>query len=433
MATRFPSHQLSSGLYVSGRPEQPAKERPPTMSSRAVPYTGGDVKKSGELGKMFDIPGVGSGSGSNSGSGPVPGHPPVLKPTRLSNSSQQTSGSVRSGPNSGPVKKTSGSGPMAVLQPTGLITSGPLGSSAGRRPGQPDPTGQSGKVVYGPAVTSLTEERRFGFKVSKVAMWAFLVMVLMGLVVGVFLMVAVKKALILVMVVAVFVPVVIIFLWNLAWRKRGLLRFLREYPSSELREPIDGQYVKVTGVVTCGSIPLESPFQKVPRCVYVSAELYEYRGWGGKLANPQHHFFTWGCRNSEKYVADFYISDAATGLRALVKAGYGARVVPFVKSETVVDVTKNNKDLSPNFLSWLSDRSLSSDDRVMRLKEGYIKEGSTVSVMGVVRRNENVVMIVPPREPTSTGCRWASCLLPTYVEGLILTCQENQNVDVIAV
>lgn len=70
---------------------------------------------------------------------------------------------------------------------------------------------------------------------------------------------------------------------------------------------------------------------------------------------------------------------------------------------------------------------------MLDLFNSYIKEGSTVSVMGVVRRNENVVMIVPPREPTSTGCRWASCLLPTYVEGLILTCQENQNVDVIAV
>lgn len=432
MATRIPSHQLSSGLYVSGRPEQPTKERQPTMASRAVPYTGGDVKKSGELGKMFDIPVIGSGSGSNSGSGPVPGHPPVLKPTRLSNSSQQTSGSVRSGPNSGPMRKTSGSGPMVALQPTGLITSGPIGSGV-RRPGQPDPTGQSGKVVYGPAVTSLTEGGKFGFRVSKVAMWVFLVMVLMGLVVGAFLMVAVKKALILVMVVAVFVPVVIVFLWNLAWRRRGLLGFLNKYPDSELREAIDGQYVKVTGVVTCGSIPLESPFQKVPRCVYVSTELFEYRGLGGKTANPKHHFFSWGCRNSEKYVADFYISDFHSGLRALVKAGYGAKVAPFVESTTVVDVTKNNKDLSPNFLSWLSDRSLSSDDRVMRLKEGYIKEGSTVSVMGVVRRHDNVLMIVSPPEPTSTGCRWASCLLPAYVEGLILTCDENQNADVIPV
>lgn len=54
----------------------------------------------------------------------------------------------------------------------------------GWRPGQHDPTRQSGKVVYGPAVTSLTEEGKFGFEVLNAAMWVFLVMVLMGLVVG---------------------------------------------------------------------------------------------------------------------------------------------------------------------------------------------------------------------------------------------------------
>lgn len=73
----------------------------------------------------------------------------------------------------------------------------------------------------------------------------------------------------------------------------------------------------------------------------------------------------------QRYVADFYISDFQSGLRALVKAGYGAKVAPFVKPSTVVDVTKENRDLSPTFLRWLADRKLSSDDRVMRLKEGY--------------------------------------------------------------
>lgn len=73
----------------------------------------------------------------------------------------------------------------------------------------------------------------------------------------------------------------------------------------------------------------------------------------------------------QKYVADFYISDFQTGLRALVKAGYGNKVAPFVKPTTVVDVTKENRELSPNFLGWLADRKLSTDDRIMRLKEGY--------------------------------------------------------------
>ena len=67
------------------------------------------------------------------------------------------------------------------------------------------------------------------------------------------------------------------------------------------------------------------------------------------------------------------------------------------------------------------------------MNASYIKEGSTVSVMGVVRRHDNVLMIVPPTEPVSVGCRWAQCLLPTYVEGLVLACEESQDSDVIPV
>ncbi|XP_027338478.1 uncharacterized membrane protein At1g16860 isoform X2 [Abrus precatorius] len=363
MGTRIPSHQLSSGLYVSGRPEQ-LKERQPTMTSRAVPYTGGDPKKSGELGKMLEIPSVDP------------------KPSRPSSSSQHNSGSVRSGPNSGPGGRLSGSGPMSrkssgsgpiALQPTGLITSGPVGSGpiGSRRSGQLEQSGSVGKAVYGSAVTSLSEEVKVGFRVSRAVVWVFMVVVAMSLLVGVFLMVAVKKAVILVALGAIIVPVVLLITWNCIWGRRGLLAFVKRYPDAELRGAVDGQYVKVTGVVTCGSIPLESSYQRVPRCVYVSTELYEYKGLGGKSANPKHRCFSWGSRYSEKYVADFYISDFQSGLRALVKAGFGAKVAPFVEPTTVVDVTKDNRELSPNFLGWLADRKLSSDDRIMRLKEGY--------------------------------------------------------------
>ncbi|KAK7245926.1 hypothetical protein RIF29_40780 [Crotalaria pallida] len=428
MGTRIPTHQLSSGLYLSGRPEQ-LKERQPTMSTCSAPYTGGDPKKSGELGKMLDIPGVDSNP----------------KPSRPSSSSSQQQ---RSGPNPGPAvrqtgsgplsRKSSGSGPMPL--PTGLFTSGPIGSgpievSGGdtRRSGNLERPGSMGKMVYGSGVTSLTEEVKVGLRVSRAVVWVFLVVVAMSLLVGVFVMVAVKKAVILVALAAVIVPVVVLFVWNCCFGRRGLLGFLKRYPNAELRGAVDGQYVKVTGVVTCGSIPLESSYQRVTRCVYVSTELFEYKGLGGKSANPKHRCFSWGSRYSEKYVADFYISDFQSGLRALVKAGYGAKVAPFVEPTTVVDVTKDNKELSPNFLGWLADRKLSTDDRIMRLKEGYIKEGSTVSVMGVVRRHDNVLMIVPSTEPVSTGCQWFRCLLPTYVEGLVLTCEDNQNSDVIPV
>lgn len=69
-------------------------------------------------------------------------------------------------------------------------------------------------------------------------------------------------------------------------------------------------------------------------------------------------------------MVDFYISDFQSGLRALVKTGYGARVTSYVDESVVVDINPNNKDMSPEFLRWLAERSLSSDDRVMRLKEG---------------------------------------------------------------
>ncbi|XP_073147382.1 uncharacterized membrane protein At1g16860 [Henckelia pumila] len=440
MSARTGSHQLSNGLFVSGRPEQQSKERQPTMGSRAVPYTGGDVKKSGELGKMY---GVGDHQHATAA-------PPKL-PSRPPSSSQHNSGSARSGPNSGPVppklsnsgpmnKKSSSSsfsGPLTPIQPTGLITSGPLGSSSSnRRSGQLDaPSAPSSfnKNMYGSAVTSLGEEVKLGYRFSRVVMWVSLVVVVMGLVVGAFLLASVKKAVVLVAVVGALVAALIIIIWNFAYKKYGVLQFLRKYPDAELRGAIDGQYVKVTGVVTCGSIPLETSFQKIPRCVYASSELYEYRGCGGKPGNPKQRFFSWRCSHSEKYVADFYISDFQSGLRALVKAGYGAKVAPFVKPTTVVDITKDNKDLSPNFLHWLSDRGLSRDDHVLCLKEGCIKEGSTVSVMGVVRRHDNVLMIVPPTESISTGCRWLCFLLPTYIEGLILTCEESQNGEAIPV
>ncbi|XP_068324183.1 uncharacterized membrane protein At1g16860-like isoform X2 [Pyrus communis] len=383
MSSRIPSHQLSSGLVVSGRPEQQLKERQPTMASRAVPYTGGDVKKSGELGKMFDIQ-----IADHPLSAPSSGPPPLSKfsGSRPSSSSQHNSGSVRSGPNSGQISKKS-SGPLTPqLQVTGLITSGPLGSGplssgARRSSGQLEHTGSMSKVLYGSSVTTLSEEVKVEFRVSKVAVWVFMVVAAMGLLVGGFLMVAVKKWVMLVAVALFLVPVLVVVVWNCVWGRKGLLGFVRRYPDAELRGAIDGQYVKVTG----------------------------------------------------KYVSDFYLSDFQSGLRALVKAGYGAKVAPFVKPATVVDVTKENRELSPSFLRWLGERNLSADYRIMRLKEGYIKEGSTVSVMGVVRRHDNVVMIVPPTEPVSTGFQWFRCLLPTYVDGLILTCDDNQNADVVPV
>lgn len=144
------AHQLSNGLYVSGQPDR-YKDKGSIMSVPQMPYTGGDIKKSGELGKMLNIPvdttasakaggrrsGSGNGRGvasSSSHSGPtssgplnssgapwVPGKSagtfsgPFSGP--LSSSSKPTSGVVNVvKPVSGPLKT---SGPQVVLPATG--------------------------------------------------------------------------------------------------------------------------------------------------------------------------------------------------------------------------------------------------------------------------------------------------------------------------
>ncbi|KAL0915892.1 hypothetical protein M5K25_013357 [Dendrobium thyrsiflorum] len=412
MGSRFPSHQLSNGLYVSGRPEQP-KEKAPTMSSTAIPYTGGDIKKSGELGKMFDIP-VDNTRPRKSG-------PITNAPTRTGSfggSSVVAGASGRQRSHSGPlnkqgepVKKSSGpqtgvaplsrqnSGSLPpVLPTTGLITSGPISSGPLTSSGTPrkvsgplDSTGvaklQKTFIANNQAITKLNQQGNYSFKKS--------------------------------------------FPRNLFWR--AVKGFVDRYPDAELRTAKDGQYVKVSGVVTCGNVPLQSSFLNVPRCVYSSTCLYEYRGWDSKAANSQHRRFSWGLRFAERHVVDFYISDFQSGLRALVKTGYGASVTTYVDESVVADVDTSKREVSAEFLKWLMERNLSIDGHVMHLKEGYVKEGSTVSVMGIVRRNHNVLMIVPPSEPFSTGCQWTSCIQPTTIEGIILRCDDSSSTDVIPV
>ncbi|XP_020237773.1 uncharacterized membrane protein At1g16860 isoform X2 [Cajanus cajan] len=431
MGSRIPSHQLSNGLYVSGRPEQP-KERTPTMTSTAMPYTGGDIKKSGELGKMFDIPVDGSksrksgpilGAPSRTGSfGGAGSHSGPIQPNAAARAVYTTSGPMSSGSaslkksNSGPlnkhgepVKKSSGpqsggvtpvgrqnSGPLApVLPTTGLITSGPISSGPLNSSGAP-------RKVSGPLEATGSMKLQGSAAVHNQA-------------------------------VTVLSQVAASFTWNTYWGRRAIMGFVARYPDSELRTAKNGQFVKVSGVVTCGNVPLESSFQKVPRCVYTSTSLYEYRGWDSNAANPTHRRFTWGLRLLERRLVDFYISDFQSGLRALVKTGHGARVTPYVDDSVLINVNANKEELSPEFIRWLGERNLSSDNRIMRLQEGYIKEGSTVSVMGVVQRNENVLMIVPPPDPITTGCQWTKCIFPASLEGIVLRCEDASKNDVIPV
>jgi hypothetical protein len=136
------THQLPSGLFVSGpQPETPARERR-LSSGGPVPYTGGDVAKSGELGRMFDIP-------ANTGTGIGGG---VSSPRVSSRSSSR----APSGPLQRPSPSTH-SGPLSQLQYSGLLV-GPSPSrspstsslgSARRVVKQPVPTVKESKFVFG--------------------------------------------------------------------------------------------------------------------------------------------------------------------------------------------------------------------------------------------------------------------------------------------
>uniref|UniRef100_A0A0E0EJC4 Uncharacterized protein n=1 Tax=Oryza meridionalis TaxID=40149 RepID=A0A0E0EJC4_9ORYZ len=92
---------------------------------------------------------------------------------------------------------------------------------------------------------------------------------------------------------------------------------------------------------------------------------------------------------------------------ASIEKDMGARVTSYVDESIVIDINPDNKDKSPEFLRWLRERNVFRDDQIMSLKEGYIKEGSRVCIMGVVQMNDNV-LIVHPSEPISTGCQSTS-------------------------
>lgn len=153
------------------------------------------------------------------------------------------------------------------------------------------------------------------------------------------------------------------------------------------------------------------------RCVYTSTLLHEYQGFG---LNAKASCFSWRLTYSERFSTDFYICDSKSGIRILVKAGKGCKLIPLIKESRLVN-TRRNRFLSHNLIKWLRDRNLSAESRLIRLEEGYIKEGDLVSVIGMLcRGNDDIPMIVEPPEMISTGCQWRRLLLPVDFYGLLL-------------
>nr|XP_027108556.1 uncharacterized membrane protein At1g16860-like isoform X4 [Coffea arabica] len=172
-------------------------------------------------------------------------------------------------------------------------------------------------------------------------------------------------------------------------------------------------------VASCGSVSLESSYEKVNQCIYTSTLLYEFEEPGLKPIDDMKSCFQWRLAYSERYSTDFYITDRRSGIRALVKAGTGCKVIPLIIESRLVKTTRKCKVLSSTLGKWLIERNLSAEARLLRLEEGYIKEGSSVSVIGMCQRQNDTVMIVQPQETLSTGCLWRKLLLPVDVDGLL--------------
>ncbi|EEC77729.1 hypothetical protein OsI_16827 [Oryza sativa Indica Group] len=154
----------------------------------------------------------------------------------------------------------------------------------------------------------------------RAAVWAVAALLAVGLGLGALVLAVVHSAALLVVAVLLSAAVVAFLLWNAAASASGraLRRFVDGLPASSLRSATDDQLVKITG----------------------------------------------------RFAADFYITDAKSGKRALVKAGHDSRVVPLI-DENLLVTTSGNTELSSTLRCWLDERNIPSEEcQLIRLEEG---------------------------------------------------------------
>ncbi|KAJ8533631.1 hypothetical protein K7X08_006955 [Anisodus acutangulus] len=93
--------------------------------------------------------------------------------------------------------------------------------------------------------------------------WSIILLLVMEFIAGGFSLGAVRNPIFLVVVVVLFAIVSVLLTWNTCYARKSIVGFISQYPDAEPRTVKDGQFVKVSGVVTCGNVPLESSFQKL--------------------------------------------------------------------------------------------------------------------------------------------------------------------------
>ncbi|OEL19074.1 putative membrane protein [Dichanthelium oligosanthes] len=250
----------------------------------------------------------------------------------------------------------------------------------------------------------------------RAAAWAAAALLAVGLGVGALFLAVVHSAALLVVAVLLSAAVAAFLLWNAAAAASGraLRRFVDGVPAASLRVAADGQLVKITGFVSCGDISLISSYEKVENCVYTSTLLRKCARWGSMVLNPWNRCSKWKLAHAERFAADFYITDAKSGKRALVKAGHHSKVVPLI-DENLLVTTSRDTELSST-LKWNLCKHKTTVARACR----YIREGMRLSVIGMLSKKNGDAMILPPPEPLSTGCVLLSCLLPAYFDGIVL-------------
>ncbi|XP_009401785.2 uncharacterized membrane protein At1g16860-like isoform X4 [Musa acuminata AAA Group] len=267
-----------------------------------------------------------------------------------------------------------------------------------------------------------SDRRRWFGPVPAAVIRVVVPLLLAALAFAVFILVVVHNAVLLVSVLVLSALILAFFLWNAAAyrRKLSLDLFLDRFPDTDLLSAKDSQLVKVTGFASCGDLSLESSYEKAGRCVYTSTLLYECCGCHPKQAHVSHQCFQWNLAFVERMATDFYITDVKSGLRALVKAGQGSKVIPLIEENILVNITSLNRELSSTLKKWLQGRQLSCEARLLRLEEGYVIEGTCLTVMGMLSRKNGVLVIVPLPETISTDCLLQKFLLPVDIDGLLL-------------
>lgn len=82
------------------------------------------------------------------------------------------------------------------------------------------------------------------------------------------------------------------------------------------------------------------------------------------------HLFSGSVGACQRQAADFYITDAKSGTRVLVKAGNNSRMVPLIEESILISTRDNNRELSLTLKKWLDERYLSVGSHLLRLEEG---------------------------------------------------------------